>query len=514
MKKTDYPTPETHLFYCDKSNWFDLTTDKEGKQRQDWSKSEDQRKAFWQQVRAEKMDKGDLDFSHFVFPLFTEDENTFWKQGTKKEFKKRVNFYQATFLGVANFNDVTFGREANFYESKLSEKVTFNKAHFVKEQSFLKTKFLGDVDFSFAIFSMRAHYQDLTFEGKSNFIHTAFLDDLSFLNARFKKNTAFLRISVSKSTFFESSVFEDITSFAFSIFSGITKFIDLKFLKSSDFQKAIFNDKTDFEDLTFLGEENHSQFHDTQFLEVVNFFNITFISGSFYRTKFVSRVLFRIIKIKEIINFNRIIITAQIGFDSCFIEKINFEFCNLSKINFVNCSFKRNIHGRILLLNDKTATSLDDLSNTYRQLKRSFMESKDWTTAGDAYRSEMVIKRKATWKQIRKNPRKIINWCIMMLHDALSGYQQSFGRPLFWLATLWVVCPLWLYCLDMGNLSHSDKLFTALQTSSNAALPVVGRIEVDACYPKGVYFLLLFERIFSVILLTFFGLATRARLRQ
>ena len=81
------------------------------------------------------------------------------------------------------------------------------------------------------------------------------------------------------------------------------------------------------------------------------------------------------------------------------------------------------------------------IGEVYRQLKKNQMDDKNWSEAGDSYRSEMVMKRRVLWRKFRQKPWKvsiILNLIVMFFHGALSAYQQSIARPLFLLFLSWL----------------------------------------------------------------------------
>jgi len=251
-------------------------------------------------------------------------------------------------------------------------------------------------------------------------------------------------------------------------------------------------------------------FRFTQFFAKAVFIQTNFNKAEFRSTYFDqdANYLFQEWNIKESVIFSDVVFSGRVQFQRCDMAKVMFRSCDLVKVNFSNCKFKRN-NNRLVLLNDSDK-DFRDLSNMYRQLKRNRMDSKDWTDAGDAYRSEMVMKRKLLRQEIKEGQRsKIVNWGIMGIHSYLAGYQQSMGRPLAWLFGSLLIWPFIFYISN-----PEGGFFLAFKMSIDAALPIIGKIELYPEYPSWVYFLLVFERLFSIILITFFVLATRVRLRQ
>jgi len=251
-------------------------------------------------------------------------------------------------------------------------------------------------------------------------------------------------------------------------------------------------------------------------------------------------VIFREIEIESRMNFQNIIFTKTFYFENCNLTKVQIKYCNLSEVNFTNITFAKwnkrtvllddpfkinllNLLKKALLKtiqlgkqstrkekNDKTIT---ELYQTYRQLKRKFMDVKDWTEAGDAYRSEMFMKRKLVFYEFIQSPiRKFplfFNWIIRLFYEFGSGYNQSMVRPLVLLFILIISIAL----IISPNFTW-PCLEPSLARSIESALPLIGKINRIDSEPTYIFYLLGLERILSVMFLTFFILATRNRLRQ
>ena len=287
----------------------------------------------------------------------------------------------------------------------------------------------------------------------------------------------------------------------------------VQFWQDATFTETVFNGKALWR-LVHFGSESEpiAEFKSDYENEIFIHFRST-------RFSHYERTLFENWVVLNPVIFDDIIFPDRVQFQTCSMEKVSFYLCDFVKVKFSNCDFGK-MRGRLVFYHEginidsyRTFTAQDylkSLSNSYRQLKRNLMDSKDWTNAGDAYKSEMVITRKLLWQQITRGELgKMAHWLVMSFYQLFSGYQQSIGRPLYWLLGLLVVCPILLYVFD----EKDQGGFIAVKTSLEAAFPFAGRINVRDYHPY-FYTLLLFERLMSIVLLTFFGLATRARLRQ
>ena len=338
---------------------------------------------------------------------------------------------------------------------------------FTEESFWLKSErrdFARYVDFSFSTFPVGAsfrgrHFQECTFSGGASFHLANFPGAVSFAFAKFSGPVYFGSV----------------------MFSGEADFSYVKFLEGAIFRKTEFGG--------------------------AKFYSTTFNSEASYS--------FESWKVEKLISFRDIIFHKKVQFQSCDMSKTEFKSSDFVDAKFSNCSFgRRRRSNRLLFANDQyvirkgNRKAKTDLSNAYRQLKKNRMDNNDWSIAGDAYRSEMVLKRKIIESDIRSGKiMKVVHWFVFIIHEVCSGYQQSYARPLISLAILISGAAGLIFRLE-----GLDSFQDALGQSVKAALPVVGRIGRDSY--DTVYFILVFERIFSLILITFFVLTTRARMRQ
>ncbi|TRX52376.1 hypothetical protein FNH22_21935 [Fulvivirga sp. M361] len=335
----------------------------------------------------------------------------------------------------------------------------------------------------------------------SDFIFTEFLMESFWLENEERKFS--VNVSFGDARFLGNVAFEEIqflkdADFTYAQFSGITSFVNVKFSGKTLFNRSRFFGESFWSNISLLGNEE-----------------ITFRSTYFPDDHII---VFEDWNIERYIIFLWALLPSKFQFLNFKFDNVIIQDCSLSKVEFTNCQFRK-IEGRIALAND-VSKDYKNLSNTYRQLKKNFMDAKDWENAGDAYRSEMYIKRKLIWLGYKDGQyHKMINWCIMGLHEHLSGYQQSIALAFLWLMILLITSPMLIFMIGFfhqpcfSNTVCWNQIVQAGITSLNASLPVVGKISTEG-YSKELYFYLVFERLFSVVLITFFVLAMRARLRQ
>ena len=332
----------------------------------------------------------------------------------------------------------------------------------------------------------------------SEFVFPVFLDEAFWLEGEKREFSA--------DADFSYATFSAEASFDRATFSTAANFVGTTFSAMTDFQDTNFSSYTSFIRTKFL----EASFYYTNFSSHTEFINTSFDTAKFLNPKFSfdTRCLFQQWNVEKVVSFEDAVFPDKVQFQRCDMDKVEFKSCDLVKIYFSNCRFPTNWFGRLAMKNDNF-NKMADLAEMYRQLKRNRMEARDWTTAGDAYRSEMVMKLRLIGRSILRGRFDLIfSGLIISFHGLLSAFQQSLTRPLFWLAALLLAVPFKLY-----ESAPDQGMYTAWKTSLDAAFPVVGKIDVG-CYDQDFYFLLVAERILTIILITFFGLATRARLRQ
>jgi hypothetical protein len=154
----------------------------------------------------------------------------------------------------------------------------------------------------------------------------------------------------------------------------------------------------------------------------------------------------------------------------------------------------------------------------------------------DIYRRQRLEDfKKGPWKNWPGNARRLIAtilWsAVMVLYGALANYGRSFVRPLGWLI-LSVPVFYWDYGKILASLAPksgplADQYDHAVRMLAlGNAVPFVGPLTIDseikkflfcpgcdahtcAIPPEGFQFLVIFQNLFSIILVFFIGLAWR-----
>lgn len=389
-----------------------------------------------------------------------------------------------------------------------------------------------DLDFSGFVFpefleeSFWLEDVEREFRGEANFFSARFSESANFGSVTFTGEARFNSATFSERVDFSSATFSDRAIFGLVSFIGVANFISAKFSKRVDFNSLRFSGVAIFRSATFSGVAN---FTSATFSERVDFISVTFSEVSFEQTHFQKaifigtrfsfdhRTLFESWTVSERVEFEKVILPDKVQFQHCNMENVVFKSCDLVKVNFSNCDFKIR-RNRIVLGNDK-GEDHSDLANTYRQIKRNRMDAKNWTEAGDAYRSEMVMVRRKiqrsiltdkirSWRNLVDKLALIFNLGVRALYEHGSGYQQSLARPIFCLLVM-IFGFAWVFAY-----TPALPYLEGLKMSINASLPLVGKIDDQGDRRHWVFFALVIERLFSVIFLAFFILATRVRLRQ
>lgn len=469
MNKSDNNNTEEHIFYRDKSDWYIIN--EEG--NKDWSKSQEKVEEFWQLVREIKMSNLDYNFDDFVFPIFLKEN--FWKEGEDRSFRLKV---QAT-----EIDQIQKGS------------ATFMHAIFKDQVDFQETTFMGHTDFWMA-----------TFEGRADFTNSTFLDETDFMESTFKDEVTFWKTTFKGPVGFWRANFEDEARFMNTIFNAKLLFTEPR----CSINGILLFYRTEF------SADQISKFNEWKFEKE-------------------SRKKRRLV-------FGQVVFTDKVEFLNCDFAEVEFFDGDLVKARFLNTTFPKS-RGRIKFIHEKfnpvdnkikektgslNSRKIDHYSlmgEVYRQLKKNLIEAKNWAEAGDAYRSEMTMRRRVLFRQWKKNPLNfsvLFNWFINATHYTLSVYQQSMFRPIAIMFVAWIVFAGVFY----WDWQHANQIFvfdsydftTHLLDSAFNLFAPLGRLDPMAWEHANneplIRMLTYLERLLGGILLTFFVLATRARLKQ
>ncbi len=476
----DTPTKDQDdILFCSKESWYQLNS--EGNQIWD----QDLVDQFWIKVQAEKLNNDDFNFHGIVFPTGSKKGSL---QGIIDFAEKRIPELELPVynknLGYLNFTNCTF--EADF--------ILIENVNFLTKTFFDNTKFKG-----------RVHFEDVEFKEGFYCTHASFNGDgLRFTTCRFNKSLHMDQSEIANCDFTACEFNSDVSFYKTKFlnawihqctFQDIAWFTEIS-ISGFGFYECRFNGQLEIASYQFLEsfDENWCVFRDCKFHPE----SLTIIEK---------------IDPSHMLKFESMSLPSVIKFRFCDMSNVWFDLCDIVQTHFENCTFSYR-RGRIILGNEKDA-SVEDMAKTYRQLKKNFSEAKDWTKAGDAYVSEMVMTRKSILKKFKSSkgikgiPTRfslLINLLIRVLYELLSKYHQSLSRPLILLMVLIISVSFHIHY--QWNIPIQE----GFNISIASAFPFAGSISDFAL--EGMFSLLIAQRLISIILITFFVMATRARLKQ
>ncbi|MEM8999106.1 MAG: pentapeptide repeat-containing protein [Bacteroidota bacterium] len=566
MCKVDHKNPNEpifSLFYGEKTaenGWYIETETNE--------KSWDTEKVthFWEMLRQEKMTKKDYNFSMFIFPEFSKDH--FWLENKSSVFEGKVDFSETQFMSEAIFFEVRFDEEVNFNRARFKGKADFlwasfnemayfrsvnfdsiadfHMANFFGKVDFESTCFAGEAYFNAASFENGVHFNRTSFSGIADFSSIDFDEKVSFLSANFEGNAYFLSTSFTGDTDFHSTNFTQELFFdtLYCLKGATILFFNTKFsrTKQAYFKNLHIEGSLRFEQLMFSKGVTFLNCNFAQVLFVKSdITNATVSNCTFPQKKWNPRivlanesatttVLEALKETKE--HYLEGVASAKSRYQGKLIWEAKKTEPNALEIKKPITLWKKESKKLIFATPDKTSNRslkrehYEMMAETYRQLKTNQKNNNNWAMAGDAYRSEMVMRKKSIWQQFLTTPKKfwlLFSLGIMQLYDGLSGFQQSMARPLIWFLLIWLTFALGYYgylqniscegfwsCLAAKfSLPFQQTDWTkSMQDSFYALFPLSGRLDGP------LKFWQVLERIVGVILITFFVLSTRARLKQ
>ncbi|MEO1054521.1 MAG: pentapeptide repeat-containing protein [Bacteroidota bacterium] len=374
MHKSDDENPKQHIFYCDKSDWYEEGENGE----RDWSKSANKVREFWKEVIEEKIKNKDYNFDKFVFPLFEtsrflpSNPNPFEENKdisfTNAKFLSDADFAQVQFSGVADFNGAKFSGDVDFDRVHFSGKASFREAKFSHQARFDETKFSGDANFNYAQFSGKVSFYQTQFSGKVSFYKTRFSSFTAFFETVFENRLTLSNISAYGEGNNNTAIAFDDTQFSNEHRSSFKKWdedISIMFLD------VVFPDKVQFQDC--------------------NFKNVSFLKCDFVKVNFSHSHFNRN-------NKGRIILR----------DDSHEDFDGLSN---TYRQLKRN------LMEAKDWANAGDAYRSEMVMTRRSI----WQQFANSPLRKWHL---------------FFNWLIRMIYEYGSGYQQSITRPLAWLIVL------------------------------------------------------------------------------
>jgi uncharacterized protein YjbI with pentapeptide repeats len=200
---------------------------------QAWADQAAAHREFWDQVKL------DLTGATLISPDFTHCH------------LGEVNFYGATFVGVAWFNGSIFGGPAWFNRATFTGEATFSWTACRGELAFGEATFLGDASFEGTGVAGDVTFAGATFHGDARFGLASFSGDTAFDRAVFHRAARFRDVTFDGDATFVEAVFAGDADFDLAEFDGRTRFSVAEFHRAATFHEATFGGGTSFEGAMF-----------------------------------------------------------------------------------------------------------------------------------------------------------------------------------------------------------------------------------------------------------------------
>lgn len=397
-------------------------------------------------------------------------------------FNHKANFFLTTFNGGADFSSVEFLQGASFSNSKFYKFARFRNAKFNGKTQFLKVQFDSSIktseaiDFKFCEFHGTSTFIDSHFHVNADFRSAKFCSDISFYHCIFYHNAKFVGCHLLESgmLLFDGETPDGRSSNVFFNECSLTE------IRLEDSSKLIFR-KLSLENCTLLETDvTSSQFIDISWPSV-----------------------------KQQWGKTRHGVKDEIVPDALW---LNWE---------KDRSDKRGV--------EPPKFQYDLIAQLYRRLQANYTTSYHFSEAGNFHVGEQEMMRKSKGK-IRQF------FCTNFLYKLASNYGESYMWPLFWIAILIILFPVFfLYGgVDMGQYTSlagkhpvefdwswdpRNILFTNAEYWKtfciNSSAVAYGRVNLGQVFQEPYQFLLLsIERILILTLATFFVLALRRKFKR
>ncbi|MER5465525.1 pentapeptide repeat-containing protein [Streptomyces sp. NPDC002668] len=149
------------------------------------------------------------------------------------QFSGAAGFAGAQFSGAARFDGAQFSGFAQFDGARFSGDARFAGAQFSGDALFYKAQFSGPADFAGARFSGDAGFAGAQFSGFAQFDGARFSGDAQFAGAQFSGEAQFAGVQFSGDAGFGLARFSDTAVFGGAQFSGNAQFDGAQFEKES-----------------------------------------------------------------------------------------------------------------------------------------------------------------------------------------------------------------------------------------------------------------------------------------
>ncbi|MFD9465847.1 pentapeptide repeat-containing protein [Streptomyces sp. NPDC060027] len=137
-------------------------------------------------------------------------------------FTRDAGFRSATFAGDARFDSTTFSRDAGFRSATFSDTAWFRSATFIREARFNSAAFAGGAWFVSAVFTRDAIFHSATFAGDAWFDSAVFTREAGFNSAAFTGTARFCSATFTGATKFDAATFSSDARFDSAVFKGIS----------------------------------------------------------------------------------------------------------------------------------------------------------------------------------------------------------------------------------------------------------------------------------------------------
>ncbi|MBD3398050.1 hypothetical protein GF413_03155 [Candidatus Micrarchaeota archaeon] len=415
----------------------------------------------------QRIDNGNFDFSHFVFPEGISFGDKHFNRDislSNAVFLGSVNFRSALFDKKANFNDAEFHGDAIFQEIQAREYISFMSAKFCQEADFFhakfhdssnfnRTSFCGLANFNWCSFGKSTSFRKAEFWYHSYFSNTTFAGAILFENVIFLCKSEYQGTKFLGDAYFNRARFGEEALFVYSDFRGQLRFDNTVVEGDADFRKAtmrseanfcktIFKKKALFKTITF---EKGADFTDTDFRADTSFSGSVFLDYVIFASKDTKARIFQCINI----DLSSITIKPP---DALIIRNADLRKCRLLSTDMRKCELtgvkwqKRD--GRYVVYEDELLCRLSEsidwhqLERLYRELKQNFDERREYHWAGNFNHSE-----KETCLNNPKTPCKTKT--VLYLYKHISQYGEDYLTPLKWLLILWILSASLFYGFDL-----------------------------------------------------------------
>lgn len=146
-------------------------------------------------------------------------------------FLNPVRFREAHFGGYANFMKVTFAESGSsvFQDAIFDKHVNFDNSQFKAKVSFLNATFIGPAWFSGARFDKEIHCMGAVFRQEARFLHTKFCKHVDFSRAKFEAEAQFTGAEFTLNPLFHYVSFGGRTTFASIVVNDTISFVEADF---------------------------------------------------------------------------------------------------------------------------------------------------------------------------------------------------------------------------------------------------------------------------------------------